>query len=769
MAPAQRIEQLRAEIREHDRLYYQEATPQLSDLAYDRLLQELHALEIAHPSLLTPDSPTQRVGGKPLEGFQQVAHRVPMLSLDNLYADKDGPAGVAKWIQSVEKLLPGETLEWLVEPKIDGVAVSLLYENGRLSIGATRGDGERGDDITQNLRTIRSLPLSIEGAPAALEVRGEVYMPLEGFTRACEEMLAAGEAPFANPRNAAAGSLKLLDPKIVAKRPLEIFLYGVGAPPENGPSTQGALLAWLAGLGFPTPQFSRLCRSAEEVVAAIKALDAVRDSFGYETDGAVIKLNAIALRATAGFTSRAPRWARAYKFVPEQAETVLRGIVLQVGRTGVLTPVADLEPVHLRGSTISRATLHNEDEIRRKDIRIGDTVIIQKAGEVIPAVLEIVPGKRPPHAETFNFAAHTGNTCPACKGPIIRDPKFAVWKCPNLHCPAQRIRRLEYLAKRSALDLEGLGGVVAEALVEHGFVSDALDVFTLEKEGRLSDRLATLNLGTPQEPRVFGAKNAAKLAEAVRKARTEPLARWLHALAVPEVGETIAYDLASTHSDLEAVAHSELLELVLKRDLLSKAADESNPRAHKNKGAQEDLSAAHSQLKAELDVVEQQLVERGFAKRSQRKSGESAIVCKVGPVVAKAVLDYFGSEAGQLVLAQLRELGISPKGSALANSAAQSDAISAVAGKTFVLTGTLPHLSRGEAADRIRSRGGSVSGSVSRKTSFLVAGTDAGSKLDEAQKLGIPILDEAALLTLLNGMEVPKNATPAASPQGELF
>ncbi|NBV86226.1 MAG: NAD-dependent DNA ligase LigA, partial [Verrucomicrobia bacterium] len=706
MTPAQRIDQLRAEIREHDRLYYQEATPQISDLAYDRLLQELQALEAAHPGLVTPDSPTQRVGGKPLESFQQVSHRVPMLSLDNLYADKDGPAGVAKWIQSVEKLLPGQTLEWLVEPKIDGVAVSLLYENGRLSVCATRGDGERGDDITQNVRTIRSLPLSIRGAPAVLEVRGEVYMPLDGFSRACEEMLAAGEAPFANPRNAAAGSLKLLDPQIVAKRPLEIVLYGIGTPPENGPTTQEALLAWLADFGFRAPQFSRRCRSAEEVVAAIHALDEVRDSFGYETDGAVIKLNNIALREQAGFTSRAPRWARAYKFVPEQAETSLRGIAVQVGRTGVLTPVAELEPVHLRGSTIARATLHNEDEIRRKDIRIGDTVVIQKAGEVIPAVLEIIPGKRPPHAQPFDFAAHIANVCPACKGPIIRDPKFAVWKCPNLHCPAQRIRRLEYLAKRSALDLEGLGGVVAEALVEHGLVSDALDVFALEKEGCLEGRLANLNLGTPQEPRVFGAKNAAKLAEAVRRARTEPLARWLHALAVPEVGETIAYDLASTHPDLEAVAHSELLQMVLRRDQLSKAADDANPRAHKNKGAQADLSAAHSQLKADLDELESQLVARGFAKRSQRKSGDSGVVCKVGPVVAQAVLDYFASEAGRMVLTRLRDLGIAPKGSAPANAASPSEANPAVAGRTFVLTGTLPTLSRGEAAERIRAHGG---------------------------------------------------------------
>jgi DNA ligase (NAD+) len=771
MTTAQRIAELRAEIREHDRRYYQEAAPEITDLAYDRLLRELRDLEEAHPDLLSPDSPTQRVGGKPLEGFQQVAHRVPMLSLDNLYADKDGPAGVAKWIHSVEKLLPGETLEWLVEPKVDGVAVSLSYENGRLSVGATRGDGERGDDITQNVRTIRSLPLILEGAPTEMEVRGEVYMPLAGFSRACEEMLAAGEAPFANPRNAAAGSLKLLDSKTVAKRPLEIVLYGIGAPPENGPTTQQALLSWLQGLGFRIPQFSRLCRNAEQVVSAINELDSLRDGFGFETDGAVIKLNEISLREKAGFTSRAPRWARAYKFVPEQAETVLRAILLQVGRTGVVTPVADLEPVHLRGSTIARATLHNEDEIRRKDIRVGDTVIIQKAGEVIPAVLEVVMAKRPPNAVPFDFVASSGGVCPACGGAIERDPKFVVWKCPNLHCPAQRICRLEYMAKRTALDLEGLGGVVAEALVEHGLVADPLDLFVLERESRLEGLLATLNLGSAEEPRVFGSKNAAKLTDAVRRARAEPLSRWLHALAIPEVGETIAYDLAATHQNLEAVAQSELLRLVIQRDALSKQAELANPKARKNKGIS-GLESEHSRLKAELEAVEAQLVARGFAKPSQRKSGESGVVCKVGPVVAEAVLEYFASEAGKLVLSRLWALDIHPQGSEPLAVAALSQVNAAVAGKTFVLTGTLPTLSRGEAAERIRSCGGNVSGSVSRKTAYVVAGAEAGSKLEDAKALGVAVLDEAGLLALLEGVE-EQSAVPivrtAGTTQTELF
>jgi DNA ligase (NAD+) len=764
MSPAKRISQLRAEILEHDRRYYIEAAPSISDRDYDALFRELRELEEAHPELLTPDSPTQRVGGKPLEGFRQVAHRVPMLSLDNLYADKDGPAAVAKWIQSVEKLLPGERLEWLLEPKVDGVAVSLRYEDGVLAMGATRGDGDQGDDITQNLRTIRSLPLRLHGAPPVLEVRGEVYMPLEGFGRFCEALQAAGEPPFANPRNAAAGSLKLLDPREVARRPLEIVLYGLGETPEGAPDTQEALLEWLAKFGFRTPRFFKLCRSAAEVVDAIHALDEVRDSFGFETDGAVIKLNSISLRPRAGFTARAPRWARAYKFVPEQAETVLRGITVQVGRTGALTPVAELEPVHLRGSTISRATLHNADEIREKDIRIGDTVIIQKAGEVIPAVLNVVLSKRSPLAETFDFASHTGGKCPACGGGIVKNPDFAVWLCPNLHCPAQRTRRLEYMAKRTALDLEGLGGIVADKLIESGLVQHPLDLFTLEQNQTLAPQLASLNLGTAEEPRVFGPKNAQKLSAAVHRARTLPLARWLHALAIPEVGETIAHALAASHPDIPRLATSQLLKHVTRREELRKVVDESNPKSRKNKDASppeaERLLETHAAARHELKSLEDTLLSSGFAKKSKRKTDEDGVVCTVGPNVAGAVLSYFASEAGADMLRRLERLGIHPV------SDANPDSSGPLSGKTFVLTGTLPTLKRPEAAERIRQAGGSVTSSVSRKTDYVVAGSEAGSKLEEATQLGIPVLDEAGLLAMLEAGE----PLPAAQRlQGELF
>lgn len=745
--PAQRIAQLREEIEEHNRRYYDEARPTVSDADYDALLRELKELEDAHPELITPDSPTRRVGEKATAGFKQVRHALPMLSLDNLFA-KDGFEALRKWIASVEKLLPGETLEWHVEPKIDGLAVSLRYENGLLKTGATRGDGERGDDITENLKTIRTLPLRLRTAESieVLEVRGEVYLPVAAFRKIQDEMIAAGEEPFANARNTAAGTLKQLDPAVVAKRPLEIVLYGLGETSVEPPATQAALIAWLGELGLRTPKFSRVCTTAEAVMAAIDELDRIRDSFGFETDGAVVKLNSIAQRERVGFHSKAPKWAKAWKYVAEQAGTRLRGITVQVGRTGTLTPVAELEPVFLRGSTISRATLHNEDEIRRKDIRIGDTVVIEKAGEVIPAVVRVVLEKRPASAQPFDFLAHIGNQCPACGGPVSRDPEFAVWKCENLACPAQKTRRLEYFAKRGALDLEGLGGIVADKLVERGLVDEPLDVFDLKLEP-----LAKLNLGTEEEPRVFGEKNATKLLEAIERAKTLPLARWLHALAIPEVGEETAHDLARFHATIDDLAHSPMLRDVIELQRLRAEIDEKNPRAKNNRAVsdleRQKLTSRHSELVAEAHAAGRRLLESGFAQPAKKKGAtEADVVTVVGPVVAQAALEWFASETGRTVLRRMKSLHISPQGQSVAPS---SD--SPFAGKTCVLTGTLERMSRNEAAEKIRARGGNVSGSVSRKTDYVIAGPGAGSKLDDARALGVTVIDEAQFLTMLDG------------------
>ena len=726
-APKVRIAQLRQEIEEHDRRYYVEARPTVTDAEYDALFRELRELEEAHPDLVTPDSPTRRVGEKATAGFQQVRHAVPMLSLDNLFA-KDGLDGLKKFVTSVEKAVPGETLEWLVEPKVDGLAMSLRYEDGSFVLGTTRGDGEMGDNITENLKTIRAIPLRLKDAPPVLEVRGEVYMTAAGFRRVCEELAAAGEEPFANARNSAAGSLKMLDPKLVAKRPLEFVAYGLGEVDGDTPENQSETLAWLKSLGFPTHRWTKLCHSAEEIMAAIDELDGLRDTFGFETDGAVIKLNDRLLREQVGYHSRAPKWARAWKYVAEQAETKLREITIQVGRTGVLTPVAELEPVFLRGSTIARATLHNEDEIRRKDIRVGDTVVIEKAGEVIPAVVKVVLEKRPEGTQPFDFSAHVHGQCPACGSAIRRDPEFAVWVCENPGCPAQKTRRLEYFAKRGALDLDGLGGIVADKLVERGLVAEPLDVFNLTLEP-----LATLNLGTETEQRVFGEKNARKLLEAIERARTFPLARWLHALAIPEIGEETAHDLASHHETIGAIADSAVLRDVIELDRL---------RAEKNK--------------EEADLVGQRLIDAGFAQSSKKaKAAPRDAVVVVGPVAAKAALAWFAGPMGQATLQRMKELGIEPKGQ-LRTGGANSHPF---AGKTLVLTGTLEKMGRNQAQERIRAIGGNVSGSVSRKTDFVVAGPGAGSKLADAQKLGVKVLTEEEFLEILG----------AGPVQGELL
>ena len=749
-----RLARLRRELEEHNRRYYDEAAPTVSDAAYDALFRELRDLEDAHPELITPDSPTRRVGEKATAGFKSVRHAVPMLSLDNLFA-KDGIEALRKWIASVEKLLPGEPLAWLVEPKIDGLAVNLRYEDGVLKSGATRGDGATGDDITDNLKTIRSVPLRLSGkdVPEVLEARGEVYLPVAGFQRIREEMIAAGEEPFANARNTAAGTLKQLDPATVAKRPLEIVLYGLGDVSVDSPPTQDAMLAWLKAFGLRTPKFTRLCATADEVMAAINELDAIRDSFGYETDGAVIKLNALEQRERVGFHSRAPKWAKAWKYVSEQAETRLRAITVQVGRTGVLTPVAELEPVLLRGSTISRATLHNEDEIKRKDIRIGDTVVIEKAGEVIPAVVRVVVEKRAADAAPFDFLAHIGGQCPACGGSVKRDPNFAVWTCENVNCPAQLTRRLEYFAKRGALEIDGLGGIVADKLVERGLVRAPLDLFDLPLEP-----LATLNLGTDEEPRIFGEKNARKVIDAIQRARDLPLARWLHALAIPEVGETTAHDLAKFHASLEALRDSPLLREVLALDRLHAEAEAANPRARHQKGAAEHdkqkLAARHTELLAEANAAGRRLLNAGFAVPAKKKGAADAdCVAAVGPVIARAALDWFSSDTGRAVLARLHALGISPRGG-------EAKGGQPFAGQTFVLTGTLEKMSRNEAAEKIRALGGNVSGSVSRKTHCVIAGPGAGSKLDEARALGVTVLDEAQLLALLSGGPSPAKAEP---------
>src|SRR5438876_3122658 len=704
---AKRIEQLREEIRKHDRLYYEEAAPIINDRKYDRLYKELVDLETQFPDLVTPDSPTQRVGGKPLKAFEQVSHLIPMLSLDNTYSEEE----VKNFYTRIQRLLPNENIPVVIEPKVDGVAVSLVYENGRLRQAATRGDGNVGDNITQNIRTIRSVPERLRGAaPKLLEVRGEVYMDRKGFEELNEERKKEGLPQFANPRNAAAGSLKQLDPAIVAKRPLGIVLYGTGAIEGVDVDLHSEIFPLLKKLGLPVTERWWVANSVEEILDAIHELDCIRHKFVYQTDGAVVKVNSFAQRERLGFTAKSPRWAIAYKYAAERVETRLKNIVIQVGRTGILTPVAVLEPVFVSGSTVGRATLHNEDEIKRKDIRIGDTVVIEKAGEVIPAVVEAVKSKRPRGTAPFRFSKHIHGKCPVCGGPIRRDPEFVAWRCENLHCPAQTTRRVEFFAERGALDIESVGGIVADKLVERGLVREPLDLFELKTE-----QLAKLNLGTEENPRIFGEKNATKAIQAIERARTFPLSRWLYALAIPDVGKTTAADLARFHQTIEDVASSKLL-----RDVLA---------YHKTKG---DKQAAKE--------IAERLIKSSFAQPSKSKIDKNAgIVTEVGPVVAKSVLDFFASAAGKKMLQRMRQLGIRPKSEKVS---AKKMAELPLAGKTFVLTGTLPSMTREEASAKIEALGGHISGSVSKKTDYVLAGTEAGSKLEKAKELGVRVIDE---------------------------
>jgi len=702
-----KIAQLREEIRKHNRLYYEQAAPIISDRDYDRLYRELVDLEMQFPDLLTSDSPTQRVGGKPLETFAEIQHRAPMLSLDNTYSEEE----VVNFYKRITRLLPDEKIPVVIEPKVDGVAVSVMYEKGRLQYAATRGDGLVGDDITQNVKTIRSVPHQLRGdAPDVFEVRGEAYLDKAGFDKLNRERKAAGLPLFANPRNAAAGSLKHLDPKAVALRPLGIVFYGTGTVEGIDVDVHSKIFPLFKKLGLQTHEDWWLADSVDHILQAIRNLDDIRRNFPYQTDGAVVKVDALAQRERLGFTAKSPRWAIAYKYAAERVETRLNDIIIQVGRTGILTPVAVLEPVLVSGSTVARATLHNEDEIKRKDIRIGDTVVIEKAGEVIPAVVEVVKSQRPQDTEAFDFAKHIHGKCPACGSPIRRDPEFVAWRCKNLYCPAQTTRRVEFFAARGALEIESIGGIVADKLVERGLVREPLDLFELKVE-----QLAKLNLGTEEAPRVFGEKNAAKAINAIKRARTLPLSRWLFALAIPDVGKTTATQLARFHDTIGGMAISQLLCDVV--DYHEKRGDK--------KSAKE---------------IAQRLIKSGFAKPSKSKAGKDGIVTEVGPVVAQSVLHFFASPNGKKILRRLNELGIEPKSEKVsATKAAELP----LAGKTFVLTGTLPSMTREEATQKIEGLGGHVTGSVSKKTDYVLSGAEPGSKFDKAKGLGVPIIDEA--------------------------
>jgi len=655
---AQKHRELVEQIRKLDRAYYEEAQPLISDQEYDRLYRELLDLEAAHPELNTADSPSQRVGGAPLPHFTSVAHALPMQSLDNTYSATELEA----FVDRIQKELPNEKLGFVIEPKIDGVAVSIRYEKGKFVQGLTRGDGQKGDDVTANLRTIQKLPLEIKNHAPVLEVRGEVYYPSAAFEKLNRQREAAGEAAFANPRNAAAGTLKQLDSRLVAKRPLSIVLYGPGELRGVECATQEEWLKLIKHAGLPVPEKFWTAATKADLLATVEDLDVERKKFPYATDGAVVKLNEWRLRSALGATSKAPRWAIAYKYSAEKAVTTLENVTFQVGRTGVITPVAELKPVLLAGTTVSRATLHNFEEIKRKDIRIGDHVTVEKAGEVIPAVLGAVLEARTGKEKVIEPPA----ACPACETELRFEGIFL--RCPNPSCPAQTQRRIQHFAQRGAMDIDGMGESLVEQLVDAKLAKDPADLYdlTLEQLSGL-ERMAE--------------KSARNVLDGIEASKKADLWRLIFGLGILHVGAGAARALASHFGSLDA---------------LGKATEE-----------------------------------------------ELCAVRDIGEVVAKSIITWFGHEENRELLRRLRHAGV--------NTQAQQTTVRheapGIAGKTFVLTGTLEK-PRDEVKEWIIARGGKVSGSVSKKTDFVVAGENAGSKRDDAERLGVKILTEQQLAEL---------------------
>jgi DNA ligase (NAD+) len=663
---AARARRLREELEAHNHRYYVLDAPVIDDAGYDALFRELQALEAAHPELATADSPTQRVGGAPLAAFGAVTHRVPMLSLNNAFGDEE----IEAFDRRIRETLDVPAVDYQCEPKFDGLAISLAYEDGVFVQGATRGDGATGEDVSANLRTVRSIPLRLHGSVPArrLEVRGEVLMLRADFERMNERQRSRGEKAFVNPRNAAAGSLRQLDPRMTAARPLRFFAYGLGeAEGLEWPATQHQVLDLLQRLGLPVNAERRVVQGAAGLLTFHRGMQARRAALAYDIDGVVYKVDRLDWQRALGFVSRAPRFAIAHKFPAEEATTAVEDIQVQVGRTGAVTPVARLQPVFVGGVTVTNATLHNEDEVRRKDVWRGDSVVVRRAGDVIPEVVRVaVEGPRRP-ADRFLMPER----CPECGSAVVRLPDEAVARCSGgLYCPAQRKQALLHFASRRALDIEGLGEKLVDQLVDAGAVHTPADVFKLGLTG-----LAALER--------MGEKSAQNVLDALTRSRTTTLPRFIYALGIRNVGEATAKDLARHFGDIDALM----------------AADQ-----------------------AALENVPD-----------------------VGPVVARSIREFFAEPHNVEVVEQLRAAGVTWPRLEPARQAA-----GAAAGKTFVLTGTLPSLTREAAAAMIEAHGGRVSGSVSRKTDYLVAGADAGAKLDKAQSLGITILGEDALLALLD-------------------
>ena len=674
-----RIAALRSEVATHDERYFRQSQPEISDREYDRLKRELADLEARFPAASKAagvDSPTARVGDDRSDGFATVRHRLPMQSLDNTYSETE----LREFHARLVRLLGRENLTYVVEPKIDGLAVSLTYQKGKFVRAVTRGNGVEGDDVTANALTIRSLPRELKRSaqaplPDLIEIRGEIYMTLAEFERINAARDEEGEERYANPRNLAAGTIKLLDPREVSQRKLELVLYGIGAcePAAAGGETQSGYHARVRAWGLPTVEKFWKASGIDEAWAAIGELDRLRQGFAYATDGAVVKLDSLGLQREAGNTSKAPRWAMAYKFAAERVETRLLSISVQVGRTGVLTPVAELEPVLLSRATVARATLHNRDEIARKDIRIGDYVFVERAGEVIPAVVGVDMARRTPECVAFKFPTK----CPACGTPVVQTEGEVALRCPNYDCPVQVRRRVRHFASKACVDIDGLGEAMVDVLVDKGWMRSIADVYHLK-------RADLLTLGKSVE------KSTDNLLAAIETSKHAELWRFIHGLGIPHVGAAAAKDLASRFASLEALSQSRHEDYI------------------------------------------------GGAKES--------LIAGIGDTMATAIIGHFNQPINRTLVRDLTKAGVSP-----AAPAARSPVTGPLSGKTFVLTGTLPTMTREEASAKIEAAGGKISSSVSKKTDFVLAGSDAGSKLDKARTLGVEVIGEAELASLTRG------------------
>lgn len=668
-ADRKKIDSLRREIQRHERLYFGEGRPVISDYEYDQLMKQLEKLESIHPEWITPDSPTQRVGEEPLGAFQTVQHSIPMLSIDNTYSADD----VREWANRVQRGLgENEDIFYTVEPKIDGVAVALRYENKKFIQAITRGNGVEGDDITLNIRTIRSLPLQLEPTSPKLntiEIRGEVYMPRKGFEKMNEERIARGEDPFANPRNSTAGSLKLLDPGLVAHRPLDLLVHSLGSVPERLPDSQYEIFQLLHQAGLKrVPGFERK-ESIEDVLTVCAQFQQNRQELPFDVDGMVIKVDSLSQRGRLGSTSKSPRWLVAFKFAAEQATTNLEEVLWQVGRTGAITPTAILEPVLLAGTTIQRATLHNQDQIERLGVRIGDRVLIEKGGDIIPKIVMPLESERNGKEKPIKIP----DRCPSCGAPVIKPEGEVVFRCENLSCPEQLLRRLVHYSSRGAMDIEGLGVKMIELLVEKGFVRSLIDIY------RLRDRREELT-GLYR----IGERSTDNLIEGIEQSKQQPLERFLFALGIRHVGIHVSTVLSTEIDSLW--------------DLREKTAEE-------------------------LEAIEE-----------------------IGPIVAASIVDFFQQEQNLEVLTELDNMGLNfASNRNLGTSTSQASPLS---GKTFVITGTLSR-PRQEIKAMIQAAGGKITGSVSSKTHYLVAGEKPGSKLTKAQQLGVEVLDETKLNKLV--------------------